>query len=112
LSRTPKPDEHHAPAANDAGDDQSWLADAAQDLTSQVDAALKAVLDGGEAAGGEVEAPIHADDGLLPLVLDAQELASVDATFDSLANSADLFDVPSVDSVGDSSGAADGASGA
>jgi hypothetical protein len=84
----------------------------AHDLTSELDAAVKAVLDGGEATGGEaVEASIPMDDRLLPLVLDAQELASVDATFASLTNSADLFDVPALNLSADSS-AADAASGA
>ena len=111
MSRTPKPDVQPAPATSDAAPDQLWSVDSdgrailvAQGSTSELDAAWIAGIEGGAAA----EAASHAYDGHVPLVLDAQELASFDATFDFLTNSPDLFDVP----VLDSPAAADDASGA
>ena len=94
---------------NDAGVDQLWLVDTdgravlvAQGSTGQVDVALTADLD----ASAGAEATTHAYDGLVPLVLDAHELAGVDAAFDFLTTSPNLFDVPALDT----SAAADDAS--
>jgi len=74
----------------------------AQGSTSQVDAAL--IVEDAPAA----ETANYAYDGHVPLVLDAHELAGIDATFDFLASSADLFDVPALEPPA----AADDASGA
>ena len=94
--------------------DEVWLVDSdggavlvAQEVTSGLDLAVAEGNAGLDAAGGP-EAAAHAYDGHVPLVLDALELAGVDATFDVLANSLDLFDVPALDSpapAGDASGA-------
>ena len=78
----------------------------AQEAASQLDLAVAEGNASLDAEGGP-EAATHAYDGHVPLVLDALELAGVDATFDVLANSLDLFDVPALDSpapAGDASG--------
>ena len=110
MARNPKPDAQQAPAVNDAGVDQLWLVDTdgravlvAQGSTSQADMTLAADTD----ASSNAEAATHAYDGHVPLVLDAHELAGVDATLDFLTTSHDLFDVPALDT----SAPADDASG-
>jgi hypothetical protein len=108
LAHDPKPDAQQAPAVNDAGVEQLWMVDTdgravlvAQGSTGQVDMALAADL------GDSAHAETATYDGHVPLVLDAYELASIDATFDFLTTLPDLFDVPALDT----SVAADDASG-
>jgi hypothetical protein len=113
LSRNPKPDAQQPGTADDAGVDQVFVVDidggamlVAQ--ASAVRAELAAAADNPNFDdAGAPEAVDGLYEGHVPLVLDDLELASVDATFDSLTNSADLFDVPALDAPA----AADGASG-
>ena len=113
MSRKPKPDAQQPGTAQGAGVDEVWLVDTeggvvlvAQEAASQLDLAVAEGNASLDAEGGP-EAATHAYDGHVPLVLAALELAGVDVTFDVLANSLDLFDVPALDSpapAGDASG--------
>jgi hypothetical protein len=90
--------------ADDVAVEQMWVVDSeggtvlvAQGSASHSDLAFTADGAGQDAGDGTVPAA-HAYDGHVPLVVDAQELAGVDATFDVLTSSPELFDVPVLDS--------------
>jgi hypothetical protein len=102
VSRTPKSDEQEPNPAHAADAGQVWSVDAegsailvAQDEAANVDpSALAANMPGADVG---VEVAPYAYDGHVPLVLEAHELAGVDAAFDLLTTSHDLFDVPMLD---------------